>query len=237
MTYASVIRGLPHKVTGGGGGGPLTVTYLARANSTSNGTNWSLTGVSFGTADADRHLVAVVGLRQNDGNQGVPSAVTIGGVSATMDAGTASVSGANGGSVSIWRAKVPTGTSGTVAVTAAATSLNVRVDLFSITGASTLTVTDSQTDTDTGQTDPLLATMSSVDGGALIACASEHVSGGDDRWSWSNATEHTDTGSDIGEQGNLSAASAEPSSASVALTATPTAGGNYKSAAAVTYEG
>ena len=101
------------------GGPPLIVSYLGSASDTSGG-NFTL---SFGAANPNRYLVALIGC--GDGS----ASVTIGGIAATPLV-QQQYSGSGAGATGIYIAKVPTGTSGTVAVTNG--NSNRAVGLYSL---------------------------------------------------------------------------------------------------------
>lgn len=99
-----------------------TLTDSASDNSTAS--SFSFSGRSLGTAYTDRYIVAVIALTSN--NRDV-TACTIAGVTASKLAGNSSIRRA-----SIWGATVPTGTTGTIAVTGDGTSLGCGLHLYSI---------------------------------------------------------------------------------------------------------
>jgi hypothetical protein len=106
-------------IAASGGGGPApsapTLVYLGSAELTSSTTTQTFASFPFGTAAADREIIVFLGHNASTGSaRGHVTGVTIGGITATKDEGT-SASGAVHGS--IWRAAVPTGTSGSVVVT------------------------------------------------------------------------------------------------------------------------
>jgi len=102
-----------------------------------NGTTATVTGVQFGTAFAGR--VIVISWSTSAYNERIPTAITIGGVSATI----MSTTGAGGyPGFGIAYAVVPTGTSGSVVFTF---SVADTVDIFSavaLTGAASATASD-----------------------------------------------------------------------------------------------
>lgn len=104
--------------------------WVSHGTSDSNAdttTDRTIAGLSFGAADASRDIWALIISFSSFSTGRTASAVTIGGVSATkVAAGVAWASG----EVSLWRASVPTGTSGSVVVTPSGNWMNVAVSLY-----------------------------------------------------------------------------------------------------------
>lgn len=96
-----------------------TVSQTATFSTTTPATTTNFTSLSFGAEESDRYMLALLGKRSN----AVPSTisgVTIGGVTASQLGSVTIVNNANPNPdteyAEIWAALVPTGTSGTVAV-------------------------------------------------------------------------------------------------------------------------
>lgn len=91
--------------TGGGGGAAAHtgLTFRSMQTDTSGGSTHTYSSLAVGTAATDRWVIVGYG----DSSGGVPSSMTIGGVTATLIVGASSSS-------SIWAANVPTGTTATV---------------------------------------------------------------------------------------------------------------------------
>lgn len=87
-------------------------------------TSFSFASRNFGTAYPDRYIIAILALPSNNRDA---SACTIGGVTASKLAGNSDIRRA-----SIWGAAVPTGTTGTVAITADGTSAGCGLHIYSI---------------------------------------------------------------------------------------------------------
>lgn len=82
----------------------------------STGANWTVGSLNFGTADANRWLYAAVTLTANSTINDI-SSVKIGGITATEVVYTKAATSASWGLYAgIWKANVPTGTSGSVFV-------------------------------------------------------------------------------------------------------------------------
>lgn len=128
--WGGVLKGLLAQSAGGTTPAVLTAVFLdsdhAGGTSVPNPTTFS--GLSFGTAAANRLLVAAVCTGTGGSSNSVPSAVTIGGIAATL------VKGATVGEAqaSIWQALVPSGTSGTVVVNLGSGSNTCTVGLWSV---------------------------------------------------------------------------------------------------------
>ncbi len=91
-------------------GGTPAFSYRTTSVNTANQSSYTFTAVDIGTAHASRLVIVGVSTQTSD-----PTAVTVGGVSATKV-----VEGNTGnGQAEIWQAAVPTGTTGDIVVTAA----------------------------------------------------------------------------------------------------------------------
>jgi hypothetical protein len=86
-----------------------TLVYLDSREDLSGATSYTVTGADFGTPSSNRIIIIGVSTL----NQNNPTAVTIGGVSATR----AVVTNVSGVVASLWYASVPTGSTGTIVVT------------------------------------------------------------------------------------------------------------------------
>lgn len=128
--------------------------------------------MSFGAADANRALVAVI-----DTNSTSITSVTIGGVTATNLVNT------TGFDCRIVIANVPTGTSGNVVIAVGGNSTRGGVQLYRVMGLSSFSASSTATSTAAAPT----ATMNVLPGGALIAGAFE-VAGSANNASWSGVT-------------------------------------------------
>lgn len=119
---------------------PAIVGALVDTDSAGAGTNYSFT-MDFGVAATERTLVAVISL-ESTADRTINS-VTIGGVSATI-AGSARKRnlsvvpfGVIQDQVAIYKASVPTGTSGTVAVSLSGAATVMHAALYRVLSAST----------------------------------------------------------------------------------------------------
>jgi hypothetical protein len=182
------------------GGSGLTGLFLQGASDTADLTTYTFASQNFGTASADRTIVAVVSGRQS-GVRTVAS-VTIGGVTATEIA----TRGSSQNPLGIWSAAVPSGTSGDVVVTFSSGVLRARVVLWSVKGGAA-SVSDTQSGTDT-------INITGATGGVIIAGACNTGSGA---FTWTNATERYDAAA---EPFTVSGADATTVGA-VTITATP----------------
>lgn len=160
----------------GGGGGDLGL--VSSGESGSSASEYTFTAQALGTADAGRLIFLCVGGRNN-----YPTAVTIGGVSASLLVMTST--GDNNGQSSIWVAAVPTGTTGNVVITMSATSSRVLWSAYRAVGYSA-------TPHDTAADINASLSIDTVAGGALIACSEVYYSGGDRTPSWTGITAYGD---------------------------------------------
>ena len=129
------------------------VTYRGHTVDTSDSTSYTLSGVSIGPADATRVVVISI-----HGRTLAPTAVTIGGVTATLDVTAASTW--------VYRAVVPTGTTADIVITSSTTGMGVIVGVWSIVGY-TVTVGQAKVSSDANQSHSMTTTA----GGALVAVA------------------------------------------------------------------
>ena len=155
---------------------PPTVVWTESAASSSASSPHTFTGISLSTADGSRQIFVAV-------YSGVASAVTVGGISATLVKNTAS------STLTLWRAAVPTGTSASVVVTYTGGGGRLLItvwaayNLLSTTPVDTAQVTTSSTPATTHTT-----TIDTAGGGILIAAAGTVVNSGDGGPSWTGAT-------------------------------------------------
>lgn len=124
MTLLSASVGVQasHRSVVGGGGGAIVGTYQHKAVDATDASSYSFASVPIGTASATRRVVVAVALRQS--TPAAPSAVTIGGVTATMDGYKSDGAAVT---ISLWSAVVPTGTTATVAITCSGSSCGIGV--------------------------------------------------------------------------------------------------------------
>lgn len=119
------------------GGGGLDVSYLGYVSDTNDAAAYTFSSVDLGAAATDRTIIVHVHQR----NSISITAVSIGGVSATIDV---AASGDNSGDHAIVRAAVPTGTTGDIVVTLASVALGCVVHVYRVTGG-TVQVDDTAT--------------------------------------------------------------------------------------------
>ena len=165
---------------------PATVTYVSTAGSASNLTTYTFTSQSFGTAHADRILVCTVGGQGQAAGAKSVSSLTIGGISATL------VKAQQGLTLDyfrseIWRAAVPTGTSGTVVINWNDTMETCISGLFSVITKTAAPYATAGIGGD-GATQ-ISTTISSPDNGIILGC---HY-GNSTPDTWSGLTERYDT--------------------------------------------
>ena len=164
-----------------------TITYTDKGVDGADGTTYSFTGKSFGTASADRYIIVGVGATSDFTNS--ISSLTIGGVTATQRVyRSGSLSGAYA-NAAIFIAAVPTGTTGTVAVTWASTNYRCSIGVWATTG---LTGAGAATDTDSGAADPTTVAMNCDAGGVMVGYGHSYDAGADGSHTWTNLTENFD---------------------------------------------
>lgn len=102
-------------------------SYLGAVNSITDATTYSLP-INFGSAAVDRWIIVCIKVGSTSLATLETTTVTIGGVTATRAINATG----NYADVSIWFAKVPTGTSGNVDITVNSTALRCHVSTYSI---------------------------------------------------------------------------------------------------------
>ena len=163
------------------------VTFLTSVTSgstvTTNASSFSFTSVTFGGAASDRQIFVVISSRHLTTGEN-PTGVTIGGVTAVQVAGGTNSAEA----MSIWRAAVPTGTTGTVAVTYTNIAMNCAISVYRATGLNSLTAYNTKVTNFSASTtcDLQIATKK---GGFVISGLTGYATS----TAWTNSTENLDT--------------------------------------------
>jgi len=163
----------------------VDITQTINANSASDLSTYSFTSQSFGTADADR--VIIVGAVATENSEGATlDTVTIGGVTATKISEATFADTGRTSLASIYAAAVPTGTTGTVALT-----YSVAMQRAAIVGWRTIrgSLTASDTDTANG-TDPLVGALDIPANGGAVGIVFSNTGSS---FTWSGITEDIDT--------------------------------------------
>ena len=110
-----------------GAGGPVLTegSYVDSYGNSTDSSSYSDTGAQFGTADPNRYITLALTFRNDSSGQSITS-LTIGGVSATR------IANAVRGDyyIEVWQAHVPTGTSGTISVTASSTCKGIAWGVY-----------------------------------------------------------------------------------------------------------
>jgi hypothetical protein len=121
--------------------------FLQATADNGNLTTYTFTGVNFGAADANRRIVIGVLLRAGGIGRTVSSA-TIGGVSATiLNQQDLNLSGAGYNVHAYLTADVPTGSSGTVAITLAAGAVRLQIATYRVISNAALVLADNKSKT------------------------------------------------------------------------------------------
>lgn len=154
------------------GGLPLTgdYSYLATVTDVSSvlaNVARTFSAVNFGAAHADRQVVVVWSGRTGSQATGTPT-VVIGGVTATQVVG---LTGGAGAQIAMFRANVPSGSSGSVVVTINQSSSDGVIHVYRVVPRNTATpVVDSAGNFNT-TTSVLVSDIAVVSGGFLVAAA------------------------------------------------------------------
>jgi hypothetical protein len=159
--------------------------FTANAGNSTTSLGYSFSSLNLGTASADRHIV--VGIAGQAGSAGAVSAVTIAGITAAQ---VFSVSSSTV-TVAFWIAAVPTGTSGTVAVTWAAQRARCAVVVWAITGLLSTTAVDTGSEVNSGTA--ALNDNVDIDAGGVCLAMAYDAGTGSRTWTWSGISEVLDT--------------------------------------------
>lgn len=143
--------------------GAVTGSFLQSAVSTSDLTTYTFSSQNFGDAASDRYIVVAITSMSVSG--GTISSVTIGGVSASIDAQVTN-SSSNYTVSGIAKAIVPTGTSGDIVVTFGAEQLRAGIGVYRLLG-----ISSTPTDTDTSTAADPKGYLDIAAGGYAIAVA------------------------------------------------------------------
>jgi hypothetical protein len=156
-----------------GGDNITSLSFIESKTSTADATTYTITGVGFGAADFNRRVV--VGFASRSGNAGHSvSSATIGGITATVLAQhTANVGGGHS-LVALIAADVPTGASGTVAVTLSNGAVRAIIGVYRILANNALVVANSASSSATATSTNVTV---SVEKGALLAVAITFTTG------------------------------------------------------------
>jgi hypothetical protein len=165
----------------GGSQGPPVVAYQTQTVNTGNNSSYSFATQAIGTPDEKRDVVVAV-FGEAAGNFDV-SSVTIGGITAVL----ARAAGAANYPVELWIARVPLGTTATIAVVFTGTSDYCGIGVWSITGL------DSNTPVDTAASGVGAILIDVPQQGVVIAAAGLLNS---TTATWTNATERFDANSE-----------------------------------------
>jgi hypothetical protein len=196
--------------------GAAAASVTDNASTTGSAATYTFTSRSFGAEAGDRYIV--VGTTGNTGTATTVSSMTIGGVSA---AALLSVSLTNN-ALEFWIAAVPTGTTGTVAVTWGANRTRCAIVVWRVVGLVSSALDDSAQETGFGSS----AGNGNIDiaaGGVALGMTSD--TGTSSRtWTWSGLTESVDA--TYGSGRSYSAATGNFASAQTDLAVSATPSGN-----------
>lgn len=146
-------------------------------------TTYSFTSVSFGSASGTRRIV--VGVTGGTDTDALLSSATIGGVAATIVQNVAAGSGSTRANAALLIADVPTGTSGTIAITWNAEMRRCGLGVWAVYNLqSSVPVASGNSTGDPGST-----SINTSSGGVAIACAYSRVT---NSVTWTNLTEDYD---------------------------------------------
>ena len=164
-------------------GGPVTATYQTATSSATDLSSYSFASQPIGTASGSRRVVVAIGWAA--AGAVTLSSVTIGGVSASIDADSGNANGNR--RVYFASAVVPTGTTATVAITLSGTVVRLGIGVWTLSGGSPTGQTAAVINADAGT----LTVTTSVDDVVLAAGFLSHTSNSVTT-TWTNATERYD---------------------------------------------
>ena len=136
MIPLGVLAGSRHVPAGGGG--TLSVAFTGPTEDTANASTYTFTDMPIGAADASRQVVVAVSLRST--SPIVVTAVTIAGITATIDAIQEGPDNNARTATLIARAPVPTGTTATTVVTMTSAGVRSLAAAYALTGATPVVV-------------------------------------------------------------------------------------------------
>ncbi len=165
----------------------LAVSYIGGAEDVTNASSYSLVGTSIGTAAADR--VVFVAAHWGGVFDTALSSATIGGIAATINIAVSGDGGTNR-MVAIFSAAVPTGTTATIALTMSGSTNRMHIEVYAVTGFSSVGDAQSSTPGAAGTADQTL-TLTVTDGGGAIAARTINDSTTGTN-AWSGVTEDSD---------------------------------------------
>lgn len=205
---------------------PAAFAYLGGGRTTQESvTAGTVTGLSLGQPAPDRVIVALIGRRVAQGR--ALTSVTIGGVTATIDAKSPTWD-----SAIIARAVVPTGTTGDVTITLNGAEVGPRyVDLYAHYGAVNVLSASAAYSASTKQTS---TTVNPVKGGGhLLAVAHSSSGTGPTTWAWEGYTQAGSRDADRSHTSHIYAPGVAAGSQTVAATSSAA---QYQGLAVVVYE-
>lgn len=196
-------------------GGDATITFTDNDQQSAPGTSYTFTSQSFGSASSDRLILVGVATEDNGAADADIVSMTVGGISASLIVAAKNTTE----HAEFWIAAVPSGTSGTIAITFAASAFEVGIGVWALYNASS-------TATNTGSDisgDPSSINLNINAGGvaAGVLCQRSNVNV---TYTWVNLTKTYDNAITPNSD-YTSGASAAFASAQVGLTITAASSG------------
>lgn len=202
------------------GGAAPALTYTG-GNAQSNNISGSYTtpSLAFGPTDPTRNILACVGHAAGTGGT---AAVSIGGVPATL---LKSATTNDHFKCEIWGAYVPTGTNGSIVVSGITGTWNADVVLYSLTGAESMTPTDS--DSSGSTTSPTISLSLDVIGNGVVLAHTYSNNNPSNAGTWTGITSNFSNRYTLGggaiaqNTASYAASSATPLNASITIGGSP----------------
>lgn len=191
---------------------PASIVFTDNSVSGTNGTVFTFSSQSLGTATTDRQILVTLWGRDDGAGSPALTSVTVGGVTATVD--ITYLSGSNRNRAAVVRAAVPTGTTGDVVVTFDTTVERCGIGVYAMYDAAT-----SVTDTGFSEASTMTDTLNIPANGVAVGIAA--IGGGGRTYTWTNLSEDFDEAVEGDETYTGAHDAFETEQTALAITCTP----------------
>ena len=182
------------------------LTYIGRSTSTTTASTITINNVPIGSASSDRLVVvAVMCAHNSNASSTVITGGSIGGSAAT--AVVASSAMTFPAVTAILTRLVTSGTMATVTINLSSTVQRTALDVYTITGLSSTTAFDSNTNSSEANTNSLSTTLDIPEGGCAIGTLCTQEGSSTYSHTWSGLTEDADSAAGLSYGGYTSASS------------------------------
>lgn len=170
---------------------PAILEFLGAWGDQGGSTPWTFAGITLGSAAADRRIIVAVYAPSTSGaNANVITGVTIAGITATRLA--AQNSADNYHQIAFYMASVPSGTSGNIVVTTAASRASMSIAWWKVTQLKSATPVATAFD-NTPSAATLSASVQTKKGGFVLAAAMRQMPSGSGSWTMTGVNENQDS--------------------------------------------